>query len=286
MGDFVAVYGELALERIDGEEAAFPRLAEALTSLPFLAGKKLVVLRRPSANKEFLEQFEALLGEVPETTSVIIVEPKLDKRLNYYKWLKKATDFRDFPPHDTNGLAKWLEAEAKAGGGQLSLNDARYLVERVGTDQQLLATELEKLLLYDAHISRATIDVLTEATPQSTIFQLLEAAFAGNSKQALKLYEQQRVLGAEPPQIIAMIAWQLHALAIVKTAGDRPAATIASAAKLSPFVVQKSQTIARRLSLAELKKLTSELLAIDVRSKSTNLDADDALQHYLLQLAQ
>jgi DNA polymerase-3 subunit delta len=284
-GTFIEEQGDLALERLDGEEASLERIKESLESLPFLASKKMVVLRAPSANKQFAEQAEQLLNNVPETTDVILVEPKLDKRTAYYKFLKKQTNFREFPALDAGGLVRWLTEEAKAKQGSLSSSDARYLVERVGADQQLLSNELEKLLLYDAKISRQSVDLLTEAAPQSTIFELLEAAFAGNRERAVKLYAEQRALKVEPVQIVAMLTWQLHVLALIKTAGDRPAEQIAKEAKINPFVVRKSQGIARRLSLAELKKLIADLLEIDVATKRTSVDADEALQHYLLKLA-
>ena len=82
-----------------------------------------------------------------------------------------------------------------------------------------------------------------------------------------------------------MLAWQLHVLAIIKTAGDRSADQIAKDARLNPFVVRKSQNIARNLTPQELRTKISELLTIDTGSKRTNLDADEALQHYLLTLA-
>lgn len=284
-GAFVEEHGNLALERLDGQEADFEKIREALTGLPFLAGKKLVVLRSPSTNKQFTEQAEQLLSELPETTDAIIVEPKLDKRLSYYKFLKKQTDFREFPELDVDGLSRWLGEAAKARSGSLSAGDARYLVERAGAKQQLLFNELDKLLLYDPKVTRQTIDLLTEPAPQSTIFQLLEAAFAGNAKRALELYAEQRALKVEPAQIIAMLAWQLHVLAVIKTAGQRSSAAIAGEARINPYVVQKSQSIARDLSLSRLKKLVGDLLKIDVASKSTAIDSDEALQHYLLALA-
>ena len=282
---FLAEHGDLGLERVDGEEAELNRISEVLTSLPFLASKKLVLLRRASANKQFLESAEQLLGNVPETTDVILIEPKLDKRLSYYKFLKKATDFREFNELDLQGLAQWLIQQAKERGGSLTMSDARYLVERVGLNQQLLGNELEKLLVFNQQVTRENIALLTEATPQSTIFQLLEAAFAGNVRRSLQLYDEQRLLKIEPQQIIAMLAWQLHILALVKTAGERNAQTIASEAKLSPYVVQKSQGIARNLPLAELKKLVKDLRTIDGRLKRESIDADEILKNYLLTMA-
>lgn len=282
---FVEEVGDMGLERVDGQEASFDRLQESLTSLPFLVSSKLVVLRNPSDNKQFLENYESLLSDIPETTEVIIVEPRLDKRLAYYKYLKANTDYKEYNELDLHGLATWLVTTAKQQGASLSPNDARYLLERVGVNQQLAASELEKIMIYDPHVTRRTIELLTESTPQSTIFELLEAAFNGNAKLVLHLYTEQRALKVEPQQIIAMLAWQLHILAIIKAAGDRSPETIAKDAKLSPYVVRKSQSVARKLPLTKLKSLVYDLLTIDAKSKRTALDLDDALQHYLLKLA-
>ena len=278
---FVAEHTDMGLERLDGEEVSFDRIRESLESLPFLASRKMVVLRNPSANKEFVEKTLDLLGAVPDTTDVIIIEPKLDKRLSYYKFLKKNSDYQEFNEPDESGLTKWLVSTAKEQGGTMSSADARYLVERVGAKQQLLANELTKLLSYDSNITRQTIDLLTEPTPASTIFELLEAALAGRTKRALTLYTEQRAMKVEPQQILAMLAWQLHVLAVVKTAPNRDANTIAREAKLNPFVVRKTLAAAKRLTLAEVKELVQKTLELDIRLKSQPIDADEALLQLL-----
>lgn len=282
---FVAAHGDMALERLDGETASFERLQESLQSVPFLADRKLVVLRAPGANKQFTERAEQLFKELPDTTDVLLVEPKPDKRGSYYKLLKKLAEVRDFTEPDEAGMAPWLVATAKSAGGAISLADARYLVERVGASQQLLVHELEKLLLYSPTVSRETIALLTDQTPQGSIFELLEAAFSGNTAKALQLYADQRAQKVDTAQIIAMLTWQLRILALLKTATGRSPQDVASTAKLSPFVVRKAQPIARRLSMGQLKQLVADLLAIDARSKRERIDVDEALQNYFLHLA-
>ena len=284
VSDFIAEHGDIAVERLDGEDASFERLQESLQSSPFLAVRKLVVLRNPGVNKQFAEQAEKLLGDLPETTDVLIVEPKIDKRSSYYKFLKKAADLQEYAELDENGLARWLVETAQKQGGSLRPADARLLVERVGTSQQLLGNELDKLLLYEPAITRDTIELLTEATPQSKIFDLLEAAFAGNTRHAIELYRDQRAQKVDPSQIIAMLAWQLKIVAIVKTAGSRSGDEIAREAKLSPYTVRQGQSIADRLTLARLKQLIHELVVIDSRSKRERIDLDEALQNYLFTL--
>jgi DNA polymerase-3 subunit delta len=283
--NFVAEHGDLALERLDGEEADYSRIQESLTSLPFLATKKMAVLRAPGKNKQFVENIEQLLANIPETTELLIIEPKLDKRLNYYRSLKKHTEFRDFPELEQNGLANWLADTAKKNGGTLKLSDARHLTERVGLDQQLLASELEKLLLYNPTVTQQTIDLLTEASPHSNIFQLVDAVFEGNLKRAYELYNEQRALKVEPAQIIAIITRQLGILAIIKSAGERNIDQIAKETGLHPYVIGKSQLIARKVTMAGIKKMVAGLLLIDIKSKSTDLNPDEALQNYLLNIA-
>jgi DNA polymerase III subunit delta len=280
--NFVKEHGDLALEKLDGEEVEFERLREAMTSLPFLASKKLVILRQPSAQKQFTEKFEELLPQVPETTDVVIIEPKLDKRLGYAKILQKKTEYQEFNELDSFGLSKWLVEMAQEQGGTLSSSDARYLVERVGANQQLLASELEKLILFDPKITRRTIDEMVERTPQSTVFELLDAAFHGNKRRVLELYQEQRLLKVEPQAMLAMIAWQLHVLALVKTAGKRSPTDIAKEAKLNPFVVQKALALTKQLTLRDIKNLISRALEIDIKLKSEPINPDEALQTFLV----
>jgi DNA polymerase III subunit delta len=285
LAKFIKTYGDIAVERIEGKEADYDRMRESLQSTPFLALKKMVLLRDPSANKQFVEQAEALLKELPESTDVILVEPTLDRRLSYYKLLKSITTFREFNELDEIHLERWLVETAKAEGATLSPNDARFLVERLGTNQQRLANELEKLVLYNSAISRENILLLTEATPQSTIFDLLDTAFNGDAKRSIAIYNDQREQKVETAQIIAMLTWQLRSMALIKTATGRSVEAIAKEAGVKPYTLRKSQAAAARISFEQLKHLIADLVAIDMRSKLENIDLDEALQLFLIKLA-
>ncbi len=281
---FVAEHTDMALERFDGEESEAARMRESVASLPFLTARKMVVLREPGKQKAFAEHIADILKEIADTTDLIIIESKLDKRLTYYKTLKKATDFREFNELDANGLARWAADYSKERGGSLSAADARLIVDRIGPNQQLLSSELDKLLAYAPQISKQSIELLVEPMPQSTIFELLDAAFAGKTSLAMELYREQRALKVEPQAIIAMLAWQLHILALIASAGQRSAEEIAREAKLNPFVVRKSQTLARRIGSPCLKDMIEQLLELDRKLKTVSVDADEALQLFLISL--
>jgi len=279
---FVAQYGDMAFEQLDGEEVSYERMAEAVQSLPFLVAKKLVVLRTPSVNKQFMEQAETLLSDVPETTDVVLVEPKLDKRTAYHKWLKQHTAYKEYDELDARRLASWVVQFAKEQGSSISLSDAAYLIDTVGTDQQLLSNEICKLVLAGTKITRDTIHQLTEPMPQSKIFDLLDAAFSGQTKKALELYAEQRRLKVEPQEILAMLGWQLRQVALAKTAGTKH--DLIKEGKVSSYSARKAQVIARRLTLERLKNLVYDLVLLDARSKRQSIDLDEALQAYIMQI--
>ncbi len=286
IADFVVEYTDMGLEQLDGEEVSYDRMREALEGLPFLASKKLVLLRSPSANKQFIEKAADLLANVAETTDVIIVEPKPDKRTSYYKFLKKSADVKDFPQMDESSLSRWLTEQAKGQGGSVSLADARYLVDRVGANQQLLYNEITKLLNYNPKVTRQTIELLTDHTPQSTIFELLEAALGGNEKKALSLYTDQRAMKVEPQYILAMLAWQIHIMAVVSAADGRDATEIAKVAKINPFVVRKTQNLVQQMSMVQIKQLVRRALELDIALKSQPIDADEALRDFIMNIGQ
>jgi DNA polymerase III subunit delta len=282
---FEAEHGAMAIERYDGDEASPERMRESVQSMPFLSVRKLVVLREPGKQKAFAEAIAEVLKDVADSTDLIIYEPKLDKRSSYYKTLKKVTDFREFSDLDAASLARWAAEYVKGRGGQLNAADARLLIDRIGLDQQMVRSELDKLLAYDGNINRESITLLTEPLPQGTVFELLDAAFTGKAKRVFELYNEQRALKVEPQAIIAMLAWQLHVLAVIKAGGARHSADqIASQAKLNPFVVRKSQGITRQLTLDYIKQLITDLLELDIQLKRTSIDADEALRLYLLKL--
>jgi DNA polymerase-3 subunit delta len=282
---FVAEYTDMGLEAYDGQDIDPKLIPGILQALPFLVAKRMIIFRQPSTQKAVQDMLEQFLGQVSDTTELIIVEPKLDKRTSYYKTLQKQTDFREYKALDERQLAQWLAQEVKANSGALSLADATYLVQRVGPNQMLLANEIQKLLDYQSQITRASINELTEPTPQSSVFDLLDAALAGNQKKTVQLYHEQRQQKVEPLAIMGMLAWQLHILALVKTAGDRNAGAIASQAKVSPYVVGKTQSAVRRCSLEQVKTWVHQAAKLDVQLKSRPIDADEAVINYLLSLS-
>ena len=256
----------------------------AINSLPFLAPKKMVVIRNASRNKLFCEQIEQIISSIPESTDIVFYEPLTDRRTIFYKTLKNETQCEEYDELSSAELAKWLVKEAHLQGVTLQMGDAIYLVGRLGPNQQLLANELQKLIIYSPEINRDSIDELTEPTPQSKVFELLDAAFKEDKKRALDLYEEQRAQKVEPPAILAMLAWQLELITLAKAAKGKNSAMIAKEAGVSPFPMSKAVSLANKMSDSQLKTMVNEAYEMDLKSKTKNLDLDEALKAYIISL--
>ncbi len=283
---FVAEFDALALETVDVAEWDSRKVFDMFGALPFLSPKRLLIVRGLAANKAAGEQIAGLLKAVDDTTDMLIVEPKIDKRSVLYKTLKKETKLQEYPEPDARDLPKWLHEVARSRGGDISLNDANYLVNRVGAVQQLLSSELDKLQLYQPVVTKQVIELLTDQAPLSSVFELIEAAFSGNLKRAMALYEDQRAQNVDPLAIEALFVWQLHVLVLIKAAGNKSSSEVAAESGISPYVAQKSASLAGRRTLVELKSYVSDLASIEYAIKTTAVDADELMKNYILSLAQ
>ena len=280
--NFIKQHGNLALEKFDGDEVSVQKVVDAVNNLPLLASKKMVVIN-DLQNKEVLEIVAEL--DVSDSCELVITASKIDKRDGYYKKLSKLPGFVSLSTSSEKSLPSWVINETKMRGGTIDQYNARYLVDMIGFDQMLLSSEINKLITYSSDITKETIDLLCQPTPQTTIFQLLDAAFTGNLQEALKLYNEQRVQKVEPIAIMGMIAWQLHTLTIIKLAGKRTPSEIAKDAQIKPYVVQKSMKIAKRIRFQHLKHLVSEATRLEIDLKSKNIDPDEALMYYITLVA-
>jgi DNA polymerase-3 subunit delta len=282
--DFVKEHGELALERIDAEEAEVQSILDALHNLPFLAVKKMVVVRGLSQNKQASEKIEQIIGAAGSDTDLVLYETSVDKRTAYFKTLKSKTNAEEFNELDPHSLAKWLVEEAEKRGGKLTQINAGYLVERAGTNQALVSNELDKLITYDPKITRESIDFLIDPLPQGKVFDLLDATFSGKKGRALKLYEEQRAQKVEPQVILGMIVWQLQLLAVTKYADGKSTAAIAKDVGMNPYPVSKAANLAHKLDEEKFNKMVDFAFEIDLKSKTTPLDLDEALKTYIISL--
>jgi len=275
---FMHEFGK-SIERFDGSElTSADTVLDAVRSISFLEPRKLVVVRDFAQSKDLLEKVEAIVRQTADSTDLLLVDQKLDKRTSAYTYLKKNSELRtydDIAPYD---LLRWVVDEANSKGFKLTSETAKFLVDRVGPNQQLLSSELEKLSLQTTEVTKSLIEELVEPTPQSKVFDMLEALFSGNSQRAQELYFDQRAQAQEPQKLLAMITWQLQQLTLAVFAPSKTVDTLVRAG-MSPYSAQKALQMAKHITPKDLRFYITELAAIDAMSK-TNADIESALSVY------
>ncbi len=279
---FVNLHGDFGLERLDASQLTSDVLLESMLAMPFLAGKRLLIISDPGGNKLFTEKFPLILESLSDDTNIIFVQPTFDKRSSIYKFLKKNSDFLEFEELNEPALFRWISEYVEMHNGTISSADTRFLVSRIGSSQRTLQSELDKLLSYQSAISKEAIELLTVPTVQSSIFDLIDSAFAGRTTQTLDIYREQRMQKIEPLYIVAMITWQLHVIAIVKAGQGKSADTIARSAKINPYTVRKSSMLAQKMSMTQIKSLVSRTRDLERRLKRESIDSDEALLELLM----
>lgn len=283
--NFLSENSDINIERFYGPDDSLDDIKAALGSVSLFSDKKLVIVEQLSAHKDSTENIDEIFRLAEGDNLLIVVEPNIDKRSSYYKNLKKLEGFNEFNELDENSLATWIKSFAGESVGDISLADARYLMARVGSDQANLRNELTKLMQYDHKITKQSIDLLTEQTPTSTIFNLVDMAFSGDIKKSLLLYDEQRKLRVEPQAIFGMMVWQMHLVALCLTAGSKTANEISAQTGMSSYVLGKAKAIATKMGKDRIIEYLDLLRDIEKTSRKQAYNFDDAMKLAITKLA-
>jgi DNA polymerase-3 subunit delta len=188
------------------------RLREALNTLPFFGGAKVIWFRdctflgedRTSASAAVTEELTRLGDELKafrwDGVRLLISSSKPDKRRSFYKTVEKLGSVESFNAlsADDKDWAGKAEAEAlrlfQLGHKDIADNALAELVTRVGPNLRALTNEVEKLSLYVGDRPEVALaDVQTMTTPQklAKAFALGEALGERDLAKLLRVLDQE-----------------------------------------------------------------------------------------------
>ena len=128
----------------------------------------------------------------PDTVLVLIARGKVQARLA--KAVKKVGgEVRAYEAPKPWEMHKWVIARAKDEGLTLDSEAAKTLVSAVGTGQQRLAREVEKLVLAAHPAATLTADEVEQLIPTENTkgaYDLADALIKGDSRAALAISER------------------------------------------------------------------------------------------------
>jgi DNA polymerase-3 subunit delta len=210
-GEFGVEVIDACADNVDQAVTKIRSAVEALQTLPFFGGGKLVWLKNAnclgdsvigrsaavqSALEDLAELLEAGLGA---DVTFLISATETDKRRSFYKTLAKRAEVQVIDRLDSS-RAGWEEEateivrrRAKARGLQFEEEALDLFVLLTGGDTRQIENELEKIDLYLASERRVEVDHVRELVPLSragVIFELGNALAVCDLERALMLVKR------------------------------------------------------------------------------------------------
>ncbi len=254
-------------------------IINTIDSQPFLADKRMIVIKDlplPANSKRKIETdaLEEILKNVPETSLVIFVSAKPDKRGRFYKWLSKNSTLENFVLPKGRDLQSWVSERMSKSGLQIQAQAVPLLILYCGEDIVRIDAELKKLqLLERSSISTEDIKKFVSPTPEGKIFQSLDLMGKASKHETLQSFEKLFQTGQDPMMVFFMLVRQLRLLLQMRSLLDRnmPRPALQKKMKLAPFQVGMLVQQAECFRFEQLKKAHATLAQMDFRIKTGKL---------------
>ncbi len=197
---------------------AWDELRHASQALSLFAERRLFELRMPNGKPDKgAQQMAELAAQPPPDVVCLVVTDKLDKKASDAPWVRaveKHGVWVPIWPVGTAALPDWLRARAKLLHVQLEPAAAQLIVDRVEGNLLAAKQELEKLSLL-AGGKPISADLVLRSVGDSArydVFQLAEAAAAGDAERALRVLLGLKSEGVEPTLILWALLRELRGL--------------------------------------------------------------------------
>jgi DNA polymerase-3 subunit delta len=285
---------DLNTSEFEGQNASVHEVINAVSSYPFLADKRLVIVKgmlewitrkgAGESGKKAVAILEAGLPQLPDYARLVFVErTTLSDNDKLVKLAQSAPNgyVKNFAmPKD---LSQWIIQRAKEYDAEIAPRAAFALAEVVSGDLRRADNELYKLVHYvepGQTILEEDVAVLTPYVAEANIFKMTDALGMGNGKLAMQLMH--RLLEEKENDtfsLFGMITRQFRLLLLTKehltTGGGNN--SLAGAIKVAPFVAQNLAKQSRAFTLPQLEQIYHLLLDYDFKMKTGQLKPDLAL---------
>lgn len=285
---------DLNTNQFDGQNVSAAEVINAVSSYPFLADRRLVIVKgllawltRKGAGetgKKQLELLESALPTLPAHARLLLVEPqKLPENNKIVKLAQNHANGYEkcfVSPKDTTS---WIIKRAKeAYGVEIEPRAAVALASVTGPDLRAADSEIDKLALYSggAVITEKDVAALTAYVAEATLFEMVDALAEGRAKAAVSLIHT--LMGAqkeEPLAIYGMIVRQFRLLLLAREylAGGGSPGNLAAALNIHSYSAQKLAKQSRAFNVTQLEKIYRALLETDVKIKTGRIKPELAL---------
>lgn len=222
-------------DNVDGALRSIASLREAILTLPFLGGSKLVwwknvtfledsVVGRSASVIEGLEKLLPNLDRVDgESVRLLVSAISPDKRRAFFKALSKKAETRyfdipDYSKGDDEGTLFAIGEKVRAAGLKIDSAGLERLQEAVGADPRGLHQEIEKLICYrgsnDQPLTRQDVQAIVSGNREAVIWDFCDAVLTGQSVEAMTLLEQLIAQEESEVGILVLLSQQIRMAAL------------------------------------------------------------------------
>ncbi|MEN8173329.1 MAG: DNA polymerase III subunit delta [Chloroflexota bacterium] len=296
--------GGLNITRVEKGSFDIERITAITQAMPFLADRRLVIIYDPLASLKGSTQrdrFKKFLGEIPPTTSLVLMisRPLLtyqEKKKNKKHWLQVWAESQNERVYQKEFLLprgpqmiRWIQTRARKLGGEITPQASGLLSSMVGDNPRIAAQELVKLLTYVDYgraIDNDDVEHLVAYQRDGDVFAMVDAVGMRNGKKALRLLHE-LLKQDEPLRLFGMIVRQFRLLLLTHELldGGNREKDIARQLKIHPFVASKLIPQTRNFSLDNLEDIYRQLLSIDEAVKTSQIEGDVALDMFITALS-
>lgn len=276
------------MQIIDGKTIELEVLDNALSTIPFLAKKRMVIIENILGNKHREKSakrvIELISKKSTQDTIIVFWEGDLDlakfKNNPLFQYLKKQKYQYSFNLLSGQDIQRWIHNKVTRLGGEIESFALVYLADMVGSDLWLADMEVTKLYMYAKKrpITVEDVKTLCGTKAEENIFLLTDALGQKNKKLAIKLIHDQLSFGMKETELLHMCLWHFKNLLMIRSAmdeGESPNSyDFARTFGLHPFVVKKGFTQAKNFQLHELKNIFQKLVYIDQTLKTSRTNAE------------
>ncbi len=195
-------------------------LRTATQSLSLFAERRLFELRLPTGRPG--EAGAALLNELATTaladTVLLVITAKLDKTQRASSWvqaIETAGTHVVIWPLDAQKLPAWLTQRLAARGLKPAAGVVDLLAWHLEGNMLAAAQEVDKLamLCLNGHVGLAEVEASLADSARFSVYQLVDAALAGNVVATRRILASLRTEGSEPILMLWALARELRTLA-------------------------------------------------------------------------
>lgn len=282
-------FSDASISKYDLSEGLLDDALEDLNTYGLFSDKKIVIINNFDKMDPLLNNIEELLKYVENSSSLnllFVVSDKYDDRKKIIKDLKKKMEFIKISTDPVEFTKSCLEGY-KIENGVINL-----LVNNTLGDVTRLYNECNKLKTYkinDKYISKDDVEELSfKKLGDSTeiTFQFSRALAEKDKKSALIFYQELLNYKIEPLSIIGLLASQFRIMYQVKSLEEKNMRNdeIASSLKEKPYRITKTRELTRYYSKKEILDLMIKLEDIDLKIKTTSVDANTLVQLFILNI--